>query len=130
MTRIVATAVALFVLAAISASCMDAEPGEVTVRPKQAGNQIDCYVMVYNEKGVQIQEDNTQTGFTRISNLKPGHYYIKLKDYGTPPTVYKAIRKIHIKTGDAQILDVDVDDISQNPPDAPASVTGGAAPAS
>jgi hypothetical protein len=129
MTRIVTIAVALFLLACTVTSCMDAEPGEITVRPTQAGQPFDCKVMIFNEKGVQIQEDSTSGGFTRFASLKPGTYYLKLKDNAATPTVFKAIRQFHIRTGDAQVLDVDVDDASQNPTDAPASVTG-AAPAS
>ena len=129
MTRIVAIAVALFLLAACCTSCMDQEPGEVTVRTSQAGQPLNCIAMIYNDKGVQIQEDNTSSGFTRISGLKPGTYYLKLKDFGDSPTIYKAIRKFNIRTGDAKVLDVDVDDASSNPADAPAGLTGGAPPA-
>jgi hypothetical protein len=128
MTRIVATAVAFFLLACCCTSCMDQEPGEVTVRTSQAGQPFNCTVMIYNDKGVQIQEDSTSSGFTRIGGLKPGDYYLKLKDFNTPPSIYKAIRKFSIKTGDAKVLDVDVDDATSNPTDAPAGVTGGAAP--
>lgn len=130
MIRIVAIAVALFILAACCTSCMDSEPGEVTVRTSQAGQPLECVVMIYNDKGVQIQEDSTSSGFTRFGSLKPGTYYLKLKDHSQPtPNIYKAIRKFNIRTGDAKVIDVDVDDAGSNPADAPAGVTGGAAPA-
>ena len=42
--------------------------------------------MIYNDKGVQIKEDNTMDGFTRIPT-SAGTYYVKLKTSGETPTV-------------------------------------------
>jgi hypothetical protein len=129
MIRIVTVTVLLLALALSCTSCMDQEPGEVTVRTMQGGQPLNAVAMIFNDKGVQIKEDATMDGFTRIADLKPGTYYVKIKTSGETPTIYKAIRKFTIRTADSKVLDIDVDDDSSNPTDAPASL-GGTAPAS
>jgi len=81
--------------------------------------------MVYNDKGVQIQEQATDRGFVILKGLKPATYFVKFKDYGTPPNFFKAIRKVKVHTGDSDVVDVDVDDVTKNATDFP-----GSAPAS
>lgn len=124
MTRIVAIAIAMFAAMTLCTSCLDQEPGEITVRSTQGGQPLDTLVMLYNGKGVQIQEHHTERGFVIIKAVKPGTYYVKLKDYSTPPTIYKAIRKVDVSGGDSAVVDMDVDDATQNPTDAPAELAG------
>jgi len=129
MTRIVALAALLLTVLALCASCMDEDPGELSVRTNKQGQPQDCMVQLFNSKGVQVQEPYTERGFVIIKSLKSGTYFLKFKDSATPPNFYAAIRKITVKAGDSHVEDVDLDDTSKNPPDFPGATPGGAAPA-
>jgi hypothetical protein len=119
MIRLSAIAFALFGLLAFASSCLDEEPAEVSIRLTKGGKPIDALIMLHNDKGVQVQEHHTERSFVIIKQLKPGKYYLKFKDYGDPPTIYPATREFELVGGDSKVIDVDLDDTTQNAADFP-----------
>jgi hypothetical protein len=124
MTRVLAITALLLALLIACTSCMDEEPAEVSVQTSQAGQPVNVNVMIFNEKGVQIQEAGTERGFVIVKSLKPGTYFLKFKAKSESGELYPATRKISLSGGDSHVEQVDVDDASKNPPDFP----GAAAP--
>ncbi|MDQ3022934.1 MAG: T9SS type A sorting domain-containing protein [bacterium] len=117
MSRILALAIFMFTVLAICTSCMDEEPAEISVQTSQGGNPVNIDVQLFNDRGVQIQDLDTDRGFVIIKALKPGTYFLKFKD--KKGAMYPAIRKVTIGGGDSHVEVVDVDDVTKNAADFP-----------
>jgi hypothetical protein len=117
----VAVVTGIVMLLAFLASCESDTPAELSFRATRSGHAKNCRMLVYNEKGRQIAEvDSDLGGVGYAKDLKPGKYSVKFAD--ALGNFYAAERTVTLKPGDSYALDVDLDQ-AQEP------ATGGAAPA-
>lgn len=121
VSLLVAVAVAVTALSAFLAGCANETPAELSFRATRGGQAQNCRMLVFNDKGRQIAEiDSDLGGVGYAKDLAPGKYTAKFSDaLGNP---YAAVRSVTLKPGDNYVLDVDLDQASE-------SAAGGAAPA-
>ena len=97
------------------ASCMDAEPGEISVRALLNGEKQGCTVLVFNSGGKQTMELPTDNqGLVYIKQLPPGTYTLKFKSNSNE--MFPAEKAVRLTAGSSEIVDVE---LSEAPPVAP-----------
>jgi hypothetical protein len=112
MRAIFATLLFLGLLA--MTSCIEGEPGEVSVNCTRDGRSQSCVVMVFNESGKQIDEKATdEFGIQYIKNLKPGTYTFKFKDGSG--TMYPAEKVVTVGAGDSTPIKVELNEAPPPP---------------
>lgn len=92
------------------ASCMDPEPGEISVRATLNGQRHSCVVKVFNKGGKQIDEKPTDNdGLLFLKQLVPGVYVLKFSDTNADsPTMYPAEKMVKVVSGGSEIVDVEL----------------------
>jgi hypothetical protein len=94
-------------IALLASSCIDPEPGEISIRATKEGRQQGCVVQLYNSKGKQIREEFTdQKGLLYLKDLPPSNYTVKFLDNEGNP--YPAEKQVNVTAGDSQIIDVEL----------------------
>ena len=105
--RMIPLAAMLAALLMIATSCIDPEPGEISIRATKAGKPFGCAVQLFNAKGNQVQEQFTDTkGLLYIKELAPGDYTVKFIDNNLQP--YPAVKQVTVDPGGSVILDVEL----------------------
>ena len=88
-------------------SCIDPEPGEISIRATKEGRQQGCVVQLYNAAGKQIREEFTdQKGLLYLKDLAPGNYTLKFMD--NSGNMYPNEKPVNVSPGDSVIVDVEV----------------------
>ncbi len=99
------------------ASCMDQEPGEISIRAVQNGEKQGCTVMIFTESGKQIDEKPTDNqGLVFVKNLPPAVYKLKFKSNNGE--MFPAEKSVRVISGGSEIVDVE---LTEAPPAAPAT---------
>jgi hypothetical protein len=107
--------------------CFDPANGEIGMKITRGEDICNCLVMVFNEKGLQIQEVPTdQLGVVYVKKLVPGVYTFKFK--GAEGSMFSAVRTVRIGEGASCYLAVNVDQAKDPKGEAEASSAAGAAP--
>jgi hypothetical protein len=102
------------------ASCIDPEPGEISIKATKDGRSQSCSIMILNDKGVQIDEANTdEFGVGYLKDLKPGTYTLKFKDGSG--NMYPAEKTVELHAGDSTPVQVELNEA----PAAGGDATGG-----
>jgi hypothetical protein len=118
MRKLVAVALAAYLMASL-VSCTDAEPGEIGLNVSNNGQVQSCNILVFNEKGAQIQQEHTdQNGVAFVKKLPPGTYTLKFS--GHDNVMYPAVRTVEVEAGGSAYLKVDLNQAT-DPAAAPAT---------
>jgi hypothetical protein len=106
--RLLLSLLVIVAVAAFFAGCAEPTPAELSVTATMDGAPHSCRAIVWNSKGVQIKDENTdiQQGVVFITGLEPGKYKITFKDSAGKD--YAAIRWVTLKPGDTQNMPVDL----------------------
>lgn len=97
------------------ASCMDPEPGEISVRATENGEKQGCTVMVFSAAGKQTMELPTDNqGLLFIKQLPPGTYTLKFKSNSSE--MYPAEKAVRVVSGGSEIVDVELTEVPAAPP--------------
>jgi hypothetical protein len=91
-------------------SCIDAEPGEISVIATLDGQPKTCIVKVFNSNHKQIQEANTDNiGLVYIKQLAPGTYYLEFASTLGEP--YPAKAEVEVRAGDSVQAKVELNEV-------------------
>jgi hypothetical protein len=94
-------------LALAVAGCEDPAPGEIGLNLTVNGQATAANVLVFNDKGKQIQmEHSDQYGVCYIHKLLPGTYTLKFSAVGD--TMYPAVRTVKVVSDGSEFLKVDL----------------------
>ncbi len=90
--------------------CSDPAPGEISVISKKNGQQRSCAVLLYNEKGIQLNLVPTDmNGLVYIKKLAPGTYTLKFQDVASK-TMYPAVKTATVTSGDTFVCRVELNE--------------------
>jgi hypothetical protein len=97
----------LIMVALLAQSCMDPEPGEISVRCFKDGQPQGCVVQLFNADGKQIQEMDTDwNGLRYFKDLMPGTYSVKFIDQ--QGVNYPATKSVKLVAGASEVLTVEL----------------------
>lgn len=94
-------------IAAMLSSCFDPPMGEISIIATKSGQRTGCGVMLFNAKGVQIDQVSTDMqGLVYIKNVKPGKYSLKFVNYDG--SLYPALINVTVGPGEEKTVRVDL----------------------
>lgn len=99
---------ALLLVAVLVAACdkvRDPRPATVRIRTYQAGQPKDCWGMLFNDQGTQLQEFGVSEGRATVDKLFAGTYVVRFR--GFEKNEYPA--EVEFKLFEAGELDLEID---------------------
>ena len=104
MIRMITIAAVFGLLVGLN-SCMDPEPGEISIIATKNGRPQTCTILVYNSNGVQINLlAANMKGLVYIKKLVPGIYSLKFRD--NKNKMYPAEHTVSVVAGQTFVLRV------------------------
>ncbi len=95
------------VVVGVLSGCFDQPTGEISIIATRNGERTGCGVMMFNSKGVQVDQVTTDMqGLVYIKNVKAGSYTLKFVDH--QGNLYPAVINVSVDPGEQETVRVDL----------------------